>query len=469
MGIATVAVFSDADANALHVRMADESVNIGPGEASESYLRADKILAAARSTGADAIHPGYGFLSERAEFSEACNAAGITFIGPGPDAMRKLGSKSDAKTLAEAQSVPIVPGMFRPGASMDELRVAADAIGYPIMLKASAGGGGRGMRVVRDPAQFESEFEIASSEALKGFGDGAMMVEKLVDRPRHVELQMLADAHGSVAAIFERECSLQRRHQKILEEAPSPVDRYGVRFWPRMREAACRLLRAAGYVGAGTVEFIVDDVAEEFYFLEVNARLQVEHPVTEAITGLDLVEWQVRIARGESLDLPPAITDGERAAIQGHSIEARIVAEDPAKNFLPSVGTILAWHEPKTGVRVDTGYGPDAEILRFYDSLIAKLIVHGASRLEAIAKLRDALLDFHVLGVRTNIAYLLDVIDHPDFAAGRFDTGFLGREFSDWTPGPVPDALVDILSYMNPPETSATAWGAGDRFRNARG
>ena len=434
MGIRTVAVYSDADAQALHVFEADEAICIGAPEPAASYLSIEKIVQAAQDSGADAIHPGYGFLSERAEFAEACLAHGITFVGPSPAAMRKLGAKTDAKQLASDNDVPIVPGLFDPHATDEQLRQAAEQIGYPVMLKASAGGGGRGMRAVRDPHAFADELRIASDEALKSFGDGTMMVEKLVEQPRHVEVQIIADQHGNVAALFERECSLQRRHQKIVEEATSPLPEFADDMWPRMRAAAVKLILAAGYHGAGTVEFIVDEKANEFYFLEVNARLQVEHPVTELITGLDLVEWQLRVAAGEPLGFDPRLIAGDRSAVNGHAIEARIVAEDPAQNFLPSVGKIIAWHAPvMPGVRVDTGYGPGAEIPRYYDSLVAKVIAHASTRSSAIDKLRAALLDFHILGVRTNIGYLLDILDSEMFRSGQFDTGSLGREFSDWS------------------------------------
>ncbi|MEZ0326150.1 MAG: acetyl/propionyl/methylcrotonyl-CoA carboxylase subunit alpha [Fimbriimonas sp.] len=474
MGIRTVAVYSVADRDAMHVQLADESVFIGASEPSQSYLDMSKVIAAATSSGADAIHPGYGFLSERAEFAEAVEAAGITFVGPPASAMRQLGSKSDAKALAVREGVPIVPGMFDANATPEQLKKAAGEIGYPVMLKASAGGGGRGMRVVNDPESFESELAIASDEALKGFGDGTMMVEKRVHRPRHIEVQILADNHSNVAPLFERECSLQRRHQKLVEEAPSIALERGVVLWEDMREAAVKLIKAAGYRNAGTVEFMVDEASGEFYFLEVNARLQVEHPVTEMVTGLDLVQWQLRVASGEKLDFASALVSGDRSALTGHAIEVRIVAEDPARNFLPSVGKIVAWAEPKTpGIRIDTGYGPDAEIPRFYDSLIAKVIAHGATRADAIKRLKLALLDFHILGVQTNIAYLLELIDHPMFLAGDFDTGFLGREFGTWHQSAPPPELGALLSLGSPPKESQAAaatgaWALGDGFRNAK-
>ena len=477
MGVRTVAVYSDADRDALHTKFADEAVCLGAPEPSASYLDIEKVIAAAQSTGADAIHPGYGFLSERDEFCDACEAAGITFVGPPAAAMRRLGSKIEAKQLAVEAGVPIVPGLFDPGAGVEQLREAAIRIGFPVMLKASAGGGGRGMRAVHSQSDFESEFAMATDEALKAFGDGAMMVEKLVQHPRHVETQVLADRHGNVATLFERECSLQRRHQKLIEESPSPLFVKGGALpgmWADMAAAARKLVAAAGYVGAGTVEFIVDEAAGEFYFLEVNARLQVEHPVTELVTGLDLVQWQLRIADGESLDIDPRLVAGDRSAMAGHAIEARIVAEDPARGFLPSVGLIRAWAEPRRpGVRIDTGYGPGATIPRYYDSLLAKVIAHGATREEARRRLIAALEDFHILGVSTNIGYVLDLLAHPSFIAGKFDTEFLGREFGDWEPGLIPAELGDILKAATAVDTASGAvpkatgaWALADGFRN---
>ncbi|MEA2552074.1 MAG: hypothetical protein QOJ65_250 [Fimbriimonadaceae bacterium] len=478
MGIRTVAVYSEADEHAMHVALADEARYIGEAEPSKSYLDASKIIQTAKDCGADAIHPGYGFLSERAEFSEACAAAGIIFVGPPASAMRMLGSKIEAKNLAVDNDVPITPGFFVAGASAQDLKKAADKIGYPIMLKASAGGGGRGMRVVRKPEDFDSELAVASDEALKGFGDGAMMVEKLVERPRHIEVQVLADSHGNVACLYERECSIQRRHQKLIEEAPSPLFDQQTIAWPDMQRAAERLIKAAGYVNAGTVEFMVDEKAGEFYFLEVNARLQVEHPVTEAITGLDLVQWQLRIASGEQLNIQPEMLKGERPAINGHSMEVRVVAEDPARNFLPSIGKIAAWAEPKSpGVRVDTGFGPGSEISRYYDSLIAKVIVHADARTQVIERMRAALLDFHVIGVKTNIGYILAILDHNEFKQGKIDTGFLAREFADWSEHPpIPRELGAILEHAATPSNTSSeerepeerAWALTDGFRNAR-
>jgi acetyl/propionyl-CoA carboxylase alpha subunit len=386
--------------------------------------------------------------------------------------MRMLGSKIDAKQLAVQQGVPITPGFFEPGASAELLYEAAHKIGYPIMLKASAGGGGRGMRVVREESQFFAEYESARQEAEKAFGDGAMMVEKLVDQPRHIEVQAIADSHGNVACLFERECSIQRRHQKLIEEAPSPIPSYGAELWPAMRSSAEKLLRASGYVGAGTIEFMVDPRSHEFYFLEVNARLQVEHPVTEAITGLDLVRLQIEVASGAPLAVSEALLRGDRSALQGHAFEARIVAEDPGSGFLPSLGKIIGWAEPTgPGVRIDTGFGLQSEISRHYDSLIAKVIVHGATRTEAIARLRSALLDFHILGLKTNICYLLDVIDHPEFQGGSIDTGFLTRNMADWQPSLPLAGIYEILDAASSPLASSErsvqprVWDLVDGFR----
>jgi 3-methylcrotonyl-CoA carboxylase alpha subunit len=466
MGIRTVAIYSEADAGQLHVALADQAIAIGPPEAAASYLDSAVILGAARESGADAIHPGYGFLSERADFSEACERAGITFVGPSAASMRLLGSKIEAKQLAVSVGVPVTPGFYQPGATRQRLKMAADEIGYPVMLKASAGGGGRGMRIVRETAHFDAEFVIASDEAENAFGDGSMMVEKLIERPRHIEVQVLADGDGGVACLFERECSVQRRHQKLIEEAPAPGLPPG--GWETLRGYVQALVKASGYTNAGTVEFMFDPAIGEFYFLEVNARLQVEHPVTEAITGVDLAQWQLRIASGEKL--PPLSAD--RDTIHGYAIEARIVAEDPARGFLPSVGHLLAWAEPKLpGVRVDTGYGPGAEIPRYYDSLLAKVIAHGATREQAINKLEAALLDFHILGVRTNIAYLLEILRHRDFRAGLYDTGFLGREFVDWQPpADLPPEIAQIAALAgtameSTPELARGVWDSTDSFR----
>lgn len=474
MGIRTVAVFSDADKDAIHPQLADEAVHIGPPEPSSSYLDQSRIIEVAQATGADAVHPGYGFLSERVSFAQACADAGLIFVGPPPRAMQALGDKIASKALAETSGVPVTPGLFRPGATEAELERAAAELGFPVMLKASAGGGGRGMRAVRAPQDFIQELRLASEEALKAFGDGSMLVEKLIEQPRHIEAQVLADSHGNTAVLFERECSVQRRHQKLIEEAP--FAQMSSDLWQRMRGSVEKLVQASGYVGAGTVEFMVDAAGKEFYFLEVNARLQVEHPVTEAITGVDLVQWQLAIASGESLSgaMSADLIAGERSAINGHAIEVRIVAEDPAKNFLPSVGAILGWSEPKApGIRVDTGFGKGREISRYYDSLIAKVIAHAATRDQAIRRLCSALREFHILGVATNIEYLIAVLEHPEFLAGNTDTGFLGRHFAEWQPrADVPEAiglLVGMASAQDvggsPASPDSSAWAMADGFR----
>jgi acetyl/propionyl-CoA carboxylase alpha subunit len=476
MGIRTVAVASGPDRNAMHARLADEVVPLEGASSGETYLDIQKILDAARATGAEAIHPGYGFLSERAEFAEACERAGIAFVGPPAEAMRALGAKIAAKQLAVKCGVPVTPGFFEPGADEKSLAQAASRIGFPVMLKASAGGGGRGMRVVRRPEDFPSELAIARDEARAGFGDDAMMVEKLIERPRHVEVQMLADAFGGVAPLFERECSLQRRHQKLIEESPAPLPTlpFAEEIWPKMREACRKLLLAAGYRNAGTVEFMVDDSTGEFFFLEVNARLQVEHPVTEAVTGLDLVQLQLRIAAGERLNLPNELLEGSREALRGHAIECRIVAEDPEKGFLPSSGRLFAWAEPKgPGIRVDAGYGPGGEVSRHYDSLLAKVIVHARDRTQAIARMEAALLDFPILGVATNVGFLLQLLGREEFREGRFDTGFLDRELPSWPKEEeLPPALGAILPFAGvggapaEGERRPGVWDAADAFRN---
>ncbi len=475
LGVRTAAIYSDADEGSLHSKLADEAFRIGGSEPTASYLCGDEIIRIASDIGADAIHPGYGFLSESAEFAEQVARAGLIWVGPPAAAMRKLGAKIEAKKLAVSAGVPVAPGYFERRASPERLLAEAKKLGFPIMLKASGGGGGRGMRIVKNPSDFPSQLKIASEEASSAFGDGQMMVEKLIERPRHVEVQILADAAGTVAALFERECSLQRRHQKLIEEAPAPSHSS---FWPRMRDAAIALAKAAGYVNAGTVEFMVDEESGKFYFLEVNARLQVEHPVTEAVTGLDLVQWQLRVASGERLDLPSALLEGDRSAIRGHAIEARIVAEDPAKDFLPGAGRIVGWAEPKLpGIRVDTGFGPGSEVSRHYDSLLAKVIAHAETREDAIARLEAALLDFHILGVPTNIAFTLDVLRHPEFRAGRFDTGFLEREFGRWKlSAEIPRELGAILNEAGANSaltrldvgSERAAWNLNDGFRNAR-
>ena len=418
MGIATVAVYSDADATARHVHLADEAWPIGPAPARDSYLRADTILDVARRSGAQAVHPGYGFLSENAEFAAACAEAGIVFIGPPAAAIRAMGSKAAAKALMAEARVPLVPGYHGTDQDPALLHDQAARIGFPVLIKASAGGGGKGMRVVAEAAAFAAALDGAKREAAASFGDDRVLVERYLTAPRHIEIQVFADTHGNAISLFERDCSVQRRHQKVLEEAPAPgmtADRRAA-----MGEAAVAAARAVGYVGAGTVEFIAE--AGEFYFMEMNTRLQVEHPVTEAITGQDLVEWQLRVAAGEPLPtLTPSIT--------GHAIEARVYAEDPARDFLPSVGTLLHLRQPaeRPGVRVDTGVRQGDAITPNYDPMIAKLIVHGADRADALRRLSAALAEYEVVGVQTNLGLLRAVAAHPVFASGTFDTGFIAR------------------------------------------
>jgi 3-methylcrotonyl-CoA carboxylase alpha subunit len=433
LGVATVAVYSDADAHALHVAAADRAVRIGPPAPRESYLRIDAILDAARRAGADAIHPGYGFLAENAAFAEACADAGLIFVGPPPAAIRAMGGKAEAKALMAAAGVPLVPGYH--GAAQDVATLAAEAarIGYPVLIKASAGGGGKGMRVVAAPAGFATALAGAQREAASSFGDDRVLIERYLTRPRHVEIQVFADAHGNVVHLFERDCSVQRRHQKIVEEAPAPGITAALRA--EMGAAAVAAARAVNYVGAGTVEFIMADGA--FHFMEMNTRLQVEHPVTEAITGLDLVEWQLRVAAGEPLplrqsDLVPS----------GHAVEVRLCAEDPAHDYLPSIGRLTHLRLPDT-IRVDTGVRAGDAITSDYDPMIAKLIAHGPDRATALARLAAALRTTEAAGVRTNLSLLRAVIEHPAFRAGDVHTGFLVEHAATLAPPTeAPDAAL---------------------------
>ena len=420
LGIRTVAVFSEADAQARHTELADEAVAIGPAPAAGSYLSIPSIIAAARATGAEAIHPGYGFLSENADFADACTAAGIVLIGPPASSMRAMGSKAAAKALMAQAGVPLVPGYH--GDAQDEatLTRAAGEIGFPVLIKASAGGGGRGMRIVETEDALGAAIAGAAREAIAAFGNGRLLIEKYLTRPRHIEIQVFADTHGNTVSLFERDCSIQRRHQKVIEEAPAPGLSPARRA--HMGQAAVAAAQAVGYVGAGTVEFIAE--GEDFFFMEMNTRLQVEHPVTEMITGLDLVEWQLRVAAGERLPLLQ-----EALGIAGHAIEARIYAEDPARDFMPSIGRISHLRTPEEGpgVRVDSGVGQGDSITPYYDAMIAKLIVHGADRATALRRLRVALAAYEVVGVQTNLDLLRAIAAAPDFAAAELDTGFIAR------------------------------------------
>jgi 3-methylcrotonyl-CoA carboxylase alpha subunit len=425
MSISTVAVYSDADARALHVRLADEAVHIGPAPSKDSYLNIDKIIEAARRTGAEATHPGYGFLSENADFAEACEAAGITFIGPASDVVRRMGLKSTARQIMSAAGVPVVPGYDGEDQSVEVLSEQAISIGLPVLIKASAGGGGKGMRVVRNASELEDSIEAARREAEKGFGDGTLLIEKYIENARHIEVQILGDHHGNLIHLFERECSIQRRHQKIIEETPSPALSSELR--DRLCEAAINAGRAIGYTNAGTVEFVLAP-SGEFYFIEVNTRLQVEHAITEMITGLDLVRLQIEIAEGRPLS--PAQQDIKQT---GNAIEARLYAEDPAKEFVPATGTILDWHLPVSirGLRIDSGIELNTDIGIHYDPMLAKVIARAADRETALQKLAYALEHLAVLGVVTNREFLIRVIEHSEFRRGQYHTGFVDEHLGE--------------------------------------
>ncbi len=456
MGIRTVAVYSDADAHAKHVQACDEAVHIGGSAPKESYLRWERILEAAKATGAQAVHPGYGFLSENEAFATACAEAGLVFIGPPPSAIKAMGLKAESKQLMEKAGVPLVPGYH--GANQDPalLQAEADRIGYPALIKASAGGGGKGMRVVEKSEDFAAALASCQREARNSFGDDAVLIEKYVQRPRHIEIQVFGDTQGHTVYLFERDCSVQRRHQKVLEEAPAPGMNPSMRA--RMGEAAVSAARAVGYVGAGTVEFIVEqrpNGSMEFFFMEMNTRLQVEHPVTEAITGLDLVEWQLRVAHGEPLPLRQ-----EDLRIHGHAIEARICAENPDNNFLPATGTLHIYDKPaataftpaaeSSGIRIDDGVRAGDTISPFYDSMVAKLIVWGADRAQALARLDAALAQTRIVGLQTNVQFLRHVVRSRSFAQADLDTALIQRESA---------ALFHQESIGLPfAAASATAW-----------
>jgi propionyl-CoA carboxylase alpha chain len=423
MGIDTVAVYSDADRDAPHVREADEAYHIGPPQPNQSYLQMDRIIEVARSSGADAIHPGYGFLSENAVFAEKVSNAGITFIGPTPSAIRVMGSKLAAKEAVLAYDIPLVPGTEKAITDKDEAKKIAREIGFPILIKASAGGGGKGMRIVQKEEELEEQMDRAVSEALSSFGDGSVFIEKYVESPRHIEFQVLSDSFGNHVYLFERECSVQRRHQKVVEEAPSAVLTPELR--QQMGEAAIGVAKSCQYLGAGTVEFLLD-ANMRFYFLEMNTRLQVEHPVTELITGIDLVEQQIRIARGEALSFGQ-----EDLRIHGHSIELRVYAEDPFSDFMPSIGKLEKYDLPKgEHVRVDDGYEHGMDIPIYYDPMISKLIVWAPSREEAMEKMIGAIGHYRIKGPATTLPFGLFVMEHPAFRSGQFDTHFVSRYFT---------------------------------------
>lgn len=423
LGIGSVAVYSDADRDALHVREADEAYHIGGSASSDSYLRGDRILEVVKESGADAIHPGYGFLSENAEFARMVSKAGIILIGPSPEAMEVMGDKISSKKAVEEYGVPMVPGVKDAITDVAEARKIAAGIGYPILIKASAGGGGKGMRVVKGDDEFESQMELAVSEAISAFGNGAVFIEKFVSSPRHIEIQVLSDNHGNDLYLFERECSIQRRHQKLVEEAPSAILDDDLR--KQMGEAAINVAKACDYSGAGTVEFLMDG-DRNFYFLEMNTRLQVEHPVTELITGLDLVEQQIRVAENRPLDIKQ-----EDLTINGHAIELRLCAEDPINDFLPSIGTLERYDKPtQSFVRVDDCVETDYEIPIFYDNMFAKLIVWGQDRAEAIQRMIEAIDSFKIEGIKSTLQFGKFVMKHPSFISGDFTTHFIEEHYS---------------------------------------
>jgi 3-methylcrotonyl-CoA carboxylase alpha subunit len=435
MGLRTVAVYSEADRDAMHVAMADEAVLLGPARARDSYLNIERVIEVARKSGAEAAHPGYGFLSESAEFAQACLEAGLVFVGPTAEMIRTMGSKSGSKMLMEKAGVPLVPGYHGEAQDDATLAKAADGIGFPVLVKASAGGGGRGMRIVRSAAELAAAIVSAKREAKAAFGDDRMLIEKFVENPRHIEVQIIGDSHGNLLSLFERECTLQRRHQKVIEEAPSPT------LDAIKREAVCAAARkaaaAVNYVGAGTIEFVSD--GKDVFFIEMNTRLQVEHPVTELITGIDLVEWQLRVAFGEKLPLAQ-----DEIRLNGHAIEARVYAENPHKNFMPSVGRIRTWHTPEqsNGLRVDAGYREGDAVSPHYDAMLAKVIAWAPTRDAAIERLNRGLEDIDVRGIVTNISFLSALVTHPDVRANAIDTGFIERELKILTPAPAaPDDL----------------------------
>jgi 3-methylcrotonyl-CoA carboxylase alpha subunit len=426
LGLRTVAVYSEADRDGLHVQIADVAVLLGPARARDSYLNIERLIEAARESGAEAIHPGYGFLSESPELAQACAKAGIVFVGPTAGMIEAMGSKSGAKALMEKAGVPLVPGYH--GEAQDEatLAQAAERVGFPVLVKASAGGGGRGMRVVRSVAELGAAIVSAKREAKAAFGNDHMLIEKYVDNPRHIEVQVVGDSHGNLVSLFERECTLQRRHQKVIEEAPSPTLSSEQRV--AIGEAARKAAGAVSYVGAGTIEFVSD--GRDFFFIEMNTRLQVEHPVTELITGVDLVEWQLRVAFGEALPLKQ-----DQISLKGHAVEARVYAENPARNFMPSVGQIRAWRMPSEidGLRIDTGYGEGSVVSPHYDAMLAKVITFGGTREAALSRIVAALDGADIRGVVTNLSFLSALLSHPQVRANRIDTGFIERHLKELT------------------------------------
>lgn len=451
MGIKTVAVYSEIDRTAPFVRYADEAYLLGPSPSNQSYLLGEKIVSIAKKCGAEGIHPGYGFLSENANFSSLVKSEGLIFIGPGEEAIRVMGSKLDAKKAVKSYGIPLVPGTDTPVQDIEEAKKIAAEIGFPILIKASAGGGGKGMRIVENVGEFEEQMHLAQNEARSSFGDDAVFIEKYVASPRHIEFQILADRHGNVVHLFDRECSIQRRHQKVVEEAPSSV--LTAKLREEMGNCACDVARACNYEGAGTVEFILDENLN-FYFLEMNTRLQVEHPVTEMITGIDLVKQQILVARGNTLDFKQ-----DDLKINGHSLEIRVYAEDPKNNFLPDIGKLSTYQPPKgPGVRVDDGFEEGMEIPIYYDPMIAKLITHGATRNEAISRMTRAIDEYKITGIQSTLPFCKFAINHEAFVSGNFDTHFVGKYYK-------PDVLEETWSEV---ELQAAALFSGLSVNQAK-
>ncbi|AMM52184.1 biotin carboxylase [Rufibacter sp. DG15C] len=477
MGIKTVAIYSEADRQALHVRFADEAVCVGPPPSNQSYLRGDVILEVCKNLGVDAIHPGYGFLSENAGFAKMAEEAGIIFIGPSPEAIDLMGSKLAAKAAVATYNIPMVPGTEGAITDVEEAKTIATSIGFPILIKASAGGGGKGMRVVENVEEFEQQMSMAVSEATSAFGDGSVFIEKYIGSPRHIEIQVLGDTHGNIVHLFERECSIQRRHQKVIEEAPSAILTPELRA--EMGRCAVNVAKACDYKGAGTVEFLVDENLN-FYFLEMNTRLQVEHPVTEQITGLDLVKEQIKVAQGEPLSFTQ-----EDLTITGHAMELRVYAEDPTNNFLPDIGTLTTYKRPQgLGVRVDDGFEEGMEIPIYYDPMIAKLVTYGKDRQEAIEKMIRAIDEYQITGIETTLPFGKFVMEHEAFRSGNFDTKFINRYFTDPSvlrsaPNPDEEEIAAVLAAIfsgqaktaqtaTSTETSAQATGGMSDWRKNR-
>ena len=473
MGIATVAIYSEADRLAPHVRYADEAVCVGPPASAQSYLRGDKIIEICHQLGVDAIHPGYGFLSENAGFARAVRAAGLLFVGPSPEAMELMGDKLSAKQAVKPYGIPLVPGTDEAITDVAEATRIAEQVGFPVLIKASAGGGGKGMRLVQNSAEFAEQMQLAVNEATSAFGDGAVFIEKFVTGPRHIEIQVLGDEHGNLVHLFERECSIQRRHQKVIEEAPSSVLTPALRA--EMGRAAVEVARACQYSGAGTVEFLLDD-QHRFYFLEMNTRLQVEHPVTEQITGLDLVKEQIRVAEGQPLPFRQ-----EDLQMRGHAIELRVYAEDPQNNFLPDIGRLSTYVRPQgPGVRVDDGFEQGMDIPIYYDPMLAKLVATGATRPEAIERLLRAIGEFQITGIETTLPFGTFVLKHPAFVSGNFDTNFVRDHFSaaalapttpDESTAQVAAALIALLLHEQQPAAvvaGETGGAGGSAWRRNR-